>query len=65
MEYEQDEQGIFWIVLIQSIMNIIIITDLFGLGEIELNSLKILVLVSWNISCSLCIGGMFLQKQND
>jgi len=65
MTGEKEIKEIFWILLIQSIMNVIIITDLFGLGEIGLNWLKILVLVLWNISCSLCTGGMFLQKEND
>jgi hypothetical protein len=60
MKYEYE---IYLIVLIQSIMIIIIGTDLFGWGNIGLNWLKIIVLVLWNISCSLCTGGMFLQRK--
>ena len=45
-----------WTIFIQSIMNIIIITDLFGLGEIGINWLKIVLLVLWNIVCSITVG---------
>ena len=59
-EYEKE---ILWVVLFQSIMNILLITDMFGFFKLESLWLKLIVLILWNISCSLCTGGMFLQKR--
>ena len=51
-----NKKDTYLVILIQSIMNILIITDLFGLGEIGINWLKIVVLVLWNIVCSITVG---------
>ena len=58
------KQGIFLIVLFQSIMNVILIIDIFGLENLGLNWVNIVLLVLWNLSCSLSVGGMSYIGKN-
>lgn len=59
-EYKKE---IFWIVIIQSIMNILLITDMFGFAKLDPLWLKCIVLILWNILCSLGTGGMYSQRK--
>ncbi len=49
------ETEIFFIVLIQIVMNLILLADLFGLEELGLNWVRIIVMVLWTISVGLAI----------
>lgn len=61
IEIDSDKLSMAFLILMQSIMNLILILDLFSLRDIGLDWVNILILVLWNISCSLVFGLLVLK----